>query len=100
MYNLSTKRILYVAYGGASGAESDQKWCFAYAFISLVRKCIYVQSTHYLKAQSSLVTMMSTISVNSVFFGALWTAKRLAIRKVGFGHFLNKVVQTLPAVGL
>ena len=71
MYNLSTKRILYVAYGGASGAESDQKWCFAYAFISLVRKCIYVQSAHYLKAQSSLVTMMSSISVNSVFFGAL-----------------------------
>ena len=31
MYNLSTKRILYVAYGGASGAESDQKWCFAKA---------------------------------------------------------------------
>ena len=72
MYNLIMyKRILYVAYGGASGAESDQKWCFAYAFIYLVRKCIYVQSAHYLKAQSSLVTMMSSISVNSIFFGAL-----------------------------
>ena len=71
MYNLLTKRILYVAYGGASGAESDEKWCFAYAFISLVRKRIYVQSTQYLKAQSSLVTMMSSISVISVFFRAL-----------------------------
>ena len=101
MYNLSTKRILYVAYGGASGAESDQKWCFAYAFISLVRKCIYVQSAHYLKAQSSLVTMMSSISVNSVFFGALGRQSGwLSEEKVGFWHFLNKVVQTLPAVGL
>ena len=100
MYNLSTKCILYVAYGGASGAESDQKWCFVYAFISLVRKCIYVQSAHYLKAQSSLVTMMSSISVNSVFSGPLDGKAVGYQKKVGFLHFLNKVVQTLPAVGL
>ena len=101
MYNLSTKRILYVAYGGASGAESDQKWCFVYAFISLVRKCIYVQSAHYLKAQSSLVTMMSSISVNSVFFGALGRQSGwLSGKKSGFFAFSEQSGANLASSGI
>ena len=100
MYNLSTKRILYVAYGGTSGAESDQKWCFVCAFISLVRKCIYVQSAHYLKAQSSLVTMMSNISVNSVFFGALGRQSGWLSEKSGFFAFSEQSGANLASSGI
>ena len=68
-------------YGGASGAGSDQKWCFAFVFISLARKRICVQSAYCLKAQSSLVTMTPSNSMNSSLFRDPWIAKWLPIKK-------------------
>ena len=50
--------------------ESDKKWCFVSVFISLARKYTYVQFTYFLKAQPLLVTMIPSISMNSVFFEA------------------------------
>ena len=86
-----------MAYGGASGAESDEKWCFAYAFISLVRKCIYVQSTQYLKAQSSLVTMMSSISS---FSGPLDGKAVGYQKKSGFFAFSEQSGANLASSGI
>ena len=67
MYNLSLNAIFMGPCGGASGAGSDQKWCFAFVFISLARKRICVQSAYCLKAQSSLVTMIPSNSMNPGF---------------------------------
>ena len=50
---------------------SDKNWCFAFVFISLVRKRIYVQSAYCPKAQPSLVTIIPSMSMNSVFFETL-----------------------------
>ena len=92
MYNLLLNAIYIGPYGGVSGTRSDQKWCFAFVFISLAGKRICVQSAYCLKAQPSLVIMVPSISMNSVFFEILGPLSGyLSEKRQRFLHFLSKI---------
>ena len=67
MYNLYTKSILYEAYGGASRAERDQKWCFAFAFISSASGCGL--GTRLIFGKKACLCMMHIFPESSNFAG-------------------------------